>query len=74
MTFWSVFLAVLLANFVTIIAVYLFVAYHHGQPLIQTGVNVLSGVTLLGWRALQLYLALIVLGAIAYGIKLLVLG
>ena len=72
--FWTALWATLLANAITVLVIYCAVAYQRGQPLLLSGARFIGGVTALGWRVVQFYIALIFLGAVAFAVKLLLYG
>lgn len=72
--YWPAFLAALTANLITVVVIYAAVLRHQGH---STGLALTkAGQTLMAvsWKAVQLYVGLIFLGAIAYAIKVLVTG
>jgi hypothetical protein len=69
-----VFVAVLAANAATILCVYLSVSYQRDGVAGQTIARTLASSIPLGGKAIQLFVAILVLGAVGYTIKLGVLN
>lgn len=71
---WAAFLAALFANLITVLIVYALVLKAKGH---STGIMLAKAgqaFYAVSTRAIQMYIGLIVLGGIAYAVKLLVLG
>jgi hypothetical protein len=66
--------AVLAGNAITALAIYIVIAYRRGDRVGVAFVNAVAKITHLGWRAVQLYIAIMFLGAFAYAAKLLLFG
>jgi hypothetical protein len=64
-----VFVAVLAANAATILCVYLLVSYHRDGVAGQTIARMLASSIPLGGKAIQLFIAVLALGAVGYTIK-----
>ena len=65
-----IFVAALAANAATILCVYLLVSYHRDGVAGQTIARTLASSIPLGGKAIQLFIAVLALGAVGYTIKL----
>lgn len=72
--FWPAFLAALTANLITVLVIYALVLRYQGhstgEALTKAGRTLLT----VSGRAIQIYIGLLLLGGLAYAIKIMVFG